>query len=136
MSQQSLGPYINFGGKAREAIEFYHRVLGGKLDLQTMTQQGAMKPAGPGDRIMQARLEADGALIIATDGRPDYPTKVGDHMAIALTGTDKARLTKIFNGLADGGKIKGPLTKQSGDSEVGWLVDKFGMNWMVSIDAA
>ncbi len=136
MSQQSLGPYINFGGKAREAMAFYHKLLGGKLDLQTMTQQGALKPAGPGDRIMQARLEADGALIVATDGRPDYPARVGDHMAIALAGTDRVRLGKIFNDLADGGKIKGPLTKQSGGAEVGWLVDKFGMNWMVSIDQA
>ncbi len=136
MSQQSLGPYINFGGKAREAMEFYHKLLGGKLDLQTMTQQGVSKPAGPGDRIMQARLEADGVLIVATDGRPDYPAKVGDHMAIALAGRDRARLSKIFNDLADGGKIKGPLTKQPGGGEVGWLLDKFGMNWMVSIDKA
>ena len=136
MSQKTLGPYINFGGKAREAMEFYHRLLGGKLDLQTMTQQGAMKPAGPGDRIMQARLEADGALIVATDGHPDYPAKVGDHMAIALAGTDGARLTTIFNDLADGGKIKGPLTKQGAGHEVGWLLDKFDINWMVSIDTA
>ncbi len=136
MSRQSLGPYINFGGRAREAMEFYHKLLGGTLDLQTMTQQGVLKPAGPGDRIMQARLEADSALIVATDGRPDYPAKVGDHMAIALAGTDKSRLTKIFSDLADGGKIKGRLTKQSGGAEVGWLVDKFGMNWMVSIDQA
>jgi PhnB protein len=85
---------------------------------------------------MQARLEADGALIIATDGHPKYPATVGDHMAIALTGSDRVRLTEIFNDLADGGKIKGPPTKQSGGGEVGLLVDKFGLNWMVSIDTA
>src|SRR5713101_5798832 len=121
MSQQYLGPYINFGGRAREAMEFYHRLLGGTLDLQTMNQQGVSKPAGPGDRIMQARLEADGALIIASDGHPDYPAKVGDNMAIALAGTDRVRVSKIFNDLADGGKIKGPLTKQPGGGEVGWV---------------
>jgi hypothetical protein len=84
----------------------------------------------------KAREAAGRALIIATDGRPEYPAKVGDHMAIALAGTDRVRLSKIFNDLADGGKIKGPLTKQSGGGEVGWLVDKFGMNWMVSTDKA
>src|SRR5713226_8517134 len=136
MSQQYLGPYINFQGRAREAMEFYHRVLGGRLDLQASNEQGVLKSAGPRDRIMNARLEADGALIVASDGHPDYPAKVGENMAIALAGTDRVRVSKIFNDLADGGKIKGPLTKQPGGGEVGWMMDKFGINWMVSIDEA
>lgn len=118
MSRQYLGPYINFAGRAREAMEFYRRVLGGRLDLQAL------------------RLEADGAVIIATDGHPDYPAKVGENMAIAIGGTDKDRLTKVFNGLAEGGKIKMPPAEQSSGPAVGWLTDKFGINWMVSIDRA
>lgn len=136
MSQQYLSPYINFQGRAREAMEFYHKVLGGKLDLQAWNEQGAPKPAGPGDRITHARLDADGVVIIASDGHPDYPAKVGDHMGIAVGGTDKDRLTKIFNGLAEGGQIKMPLAEQSQVANVGWFMDKFGINWMVSIDKA
>jgi uncharacterized glyoxalase superfamily protein PhnB len=49
---------------------------------------------------------------------------------------DKARLTKIFNDLAAGGQLKVPLAKQPSGAEVDWLADKFGMNWMVSIDRA
>ena len=118
MSRQYLGPYINFAGRAREAMEFYQKVLGGKLDLQTL------------------RLETDGALIVASDGHPDYPAKVGDNMAIALGGTDKDRLSKVFAALGEGGRIKMPPAKQPGGAEVGWLTDKFGINWMVSIDKA
>jgi len=56
-------------------------------------------------------------------------------MAIALGGTSKDRLTKIFHGLAEGGKIKGPLGPQPwGGREVGYLMDKFGINWVVSIE--
>jgi PhnB protein len=136
MSQHYVGPYINFQGRAREAMEFYQKVLGGKLELQTMNEQGVSKPAGPGDRITHSWLEADGARIIASDGHPDYPPKVGDNMAIALGGTDKGRLTRTFKDLAEGGKIKMPLSEQSGGANVGWLTDKFGINWMVSIDKA
>ena len=137
MSRQYLGPYINFGGRAREAMEFYRKVLGGNLDLQTLTKQGAFKPAGPEDRIMNARLEAEGAfIIIGTDGHPDYAPTVGDNIAIALGGTDKGRLTKIFSDLAESGKIKGPLAKQPWGVEVGWLVDRFGVNWTVTIETS
>jgi PhnB protein len=136
MSKIQLSPYVNFQGRAREAMEFYHKVLGGKLDLQTLNEQGVSKPAGPGDSVRHARLQADGALIVATDGHPNYPAKVGDNMAIALGGTDKGRLTEIFNALAEGGKIQGPLAKQPWGADVGWLRDKFGINWTVSIDKA
>ncbi len=136
MSKIQLSPYVNFQGRAREAMEFYHKVLGGNLDLQTLNEQGVSKPAGPGDSIMHARLEADGALIIASDGHPRYPAKVGENMAIALSGTDKDQLTKIFNDLAEGGKIKMPPTEQPWGAYVGWLTDKFGIDWMVTIDKA
>jgi PhnB protein len=136
MSKIRLGPYVNFQGQAREAMEFYHQVLGGNLDLRIVNEQGVSKPAGPGDRISNARLEADGALIVASDGHPDYPAKVGDNMAIALGGPDKDRLTRIFNDLAEGGGIQMPLAKQPWGAEVGWLRDKFGINWTVNIDKA
>jgi PhnB protein len=116
MTKIQLSPYVNFQGRAREAMEFYHKVLGGNVDPS------------------YSRLEADGALIFASDGHPDYPAKVGDNVAIALGGTDKDRLTKIFNDLAEGGKIKMPLAKQPWGAEVGWLTDKFAINWTVNIN--
>ena len=87
MSKIQLSAYVNFQGRAREALEFYHQALGGDLELLTVSENGASKPAGPRDRIVQARLEADGPLILASDGHPDYPAKVGDNMGIALSGS-------------------------------------------------
>jgi PhnB protein len=134
MSAFQLGPYVNFQGRAREAMEFYHQTLGGVLDLQTVDGQGVSRPAGPGDSVTYARLEAGGALIIGADGHPDYPAKAGENMAIVLSGTDKERIASIFNDLAGGGGfIKAPLTAQPWGGEAGWLTDKFGINWMVSI---
>lgn len=108
MSKITLRPFVNFHGRARDAVAFYRSVLGADL--------------------------AD--LIVGVDGHPDYPPTVGDNMALAVGGTDKARLSKIFNGLAEGGKIKMPLAKQSSGGEVGWLVDRFGINWTVTVDKA
>jgi PhnB protein len=130
MSRQYLCPYINFQGRAREAMEFYQKALGGKLDLQTSDGRSAPRPAGPQDRITNARLEGDGVRIVGTDGHPDYPAKVGENLAIALNGTDKAQLTKSFNALAEGGTVKMPLGEQ------GYLLDKFGINWVVSVEQA
>jgi PhnB protein len=129
-----LGPYINFQGRAREAMEFYRKILGGSLDLQTVDTQGSPRPAGPGDRITDARLESDGIHITASDGHPDYPATVGENMGIALRGTDRDRLTGVFNSLAEGGSIKMPLTKAPW-GEAGWVQDKFGITWSVNVES-
>ncbi len=133
MSQLFVNPYINFQNRAREAMEFYHKLLGGKLELLTFNPDGAPKPAGPDDRIMHSRLESDGAIIMGTDGMAEYPPAVGDNFAIALGGTGKGRLTAIFDGLAEGGKVKQGLKEESWGDTFGWLEDKFGINWMVNI---
>lgn len=135
MSTIHLSPYVNFQGQAREAMEFYHQALGGTLDLRTMSAQGVSTPACPGDRITHARLQAEGAVIVGSDGHPNFPPTTGDNMAIALSGTDKDRLSTIFSALAEGGHIKMPLSERSGGA-VGFLVDKFGINWTVSVDKA
>jgi len=58
--------------------EFYHKVLGGHLDLQTLTKGGAFKPAGPGDRIMNARLvQQFGTASIAGIVFVDSPVSAG-----------------------------------------------------------
>lgn len=112
MTGQHLVPYINFQGQAREAMEFYQRVLGGTLQLHAGGEQGPPRPAEAGDRIMYARLEADGLVIVASDGHPSYPAKVGDHIGLQIGGADEAQLRAIFDGLADGGHVGMPLTKQ------------------------
>ena len=136
MTERYLSPYVNFQGRAREAMEHYQKVLGGKLDLRTVNEQGVATPAGPGDRIMHARLEADGAVIIGVDGHPDYPATVGENVALTAGGTDGDRLTRVFDGLAEGGRVKQPPSPTPWGAEVGYLLDKFGINWIVSIDKA
>lgn len=136
MSQLFINPYINFGGRAREAFEFYQKALGGKLDLLAAGPAGPPKPAGPDDQIMHGRLESDGAIIMGTDGMKEYPAKVGENFAIALGGSDHERLANIFDQLSEGGKVKMPLKEESWGDTFGWLEDKFGINWMVNISKA
>jgi PhnB protein len=133
MSQLFINPYINFQGRAQEAMKFYQKVLGGKLDLLTFSPDGPPREAGPGDTIMHSRLESDSAIIMGTDGMSDHPPTTGDNFAIALGGSDHERLSKIFEQLGEGGTVKQTLKTESWGDTFGWLEDKFGINWMVNI---
>lgn len=135
MSQQ-IAPYINFQGKCQEAMKFYQAALGGELDLQKMGASGQLEPAGPEDQIMHSKLEADGAIIMASDGSPDYPPTVGDNLAIALSGKDKDKLSQAFDKLSAGGNVKQALSPSPWGSLFGFMEDKYGIIWMVDIEGA
>ena len=131
--KQQVGPYINFQGHAREAMELYQTFLGGKLELFAAGEQGAPRPAGPGDRIMHGRLSGDGLLVIGSDGHPDYPPTNGDNIALVLVGSDKAAMQAAFETLSQGGLVKMPLTEGSWGGAAAWLTDRFGVNWNLDL---
>ena len=133
MGQLVANPYINFQGRAREAMTFYQAAFGGTLDLLAFDEGGAPRPANQNDAIMHSRLAADGVTIMATDGMPTYPPTVGDNMAITVVGSDRERLTTIFTKLSEGGMVKQALKEESWGDTFGYFTDKFGINWMIDI---
>jgi PhnB protein len=128
-----VAPYINFQGRAREAMELYHSILGGKLELYAAGEGGAPRPAEQGDRIQHARLSGDGFLIVGSDGHPSYPATAGDNIAIALVGRDRAAMQSAFEKLAEGGQVKMPLTEGPWGGAAAWLSDRFGINWNLDL---
>jgi len=127
-----LNPYLAFSGNARQAMEFYQEVLGGKLELGTVGQFGS--PDAPNaDKIMHARLGTpDGYTVMGWDVREDMPLNPGNNVALYLGGDD-AKLRDYFEKLSAGGTVTLPLEKQVWGDEAGSLVDQFGITWMVNI---
>ena len=123
-------------GRTRAALEFYHEALGGELTLLAMKQDGTLQEATADEAIMHGALTSDGLLIMGSDGSPDYPVSDGDNISIALSGSDRERLTAAFAKLSAGGEVKQQLTRESWGDEFGHFVDKFGINWMVNISAS
>jgi len=133
--KQQVAPYINFQGRAREAMELYQRVLGGKLELYAAGENGAPRPAEPGDPIQHARLRGDGFLVIGSDGHPSYPPTRGDNVAIVLVGREQAAMQAAFERLSEGGQVKMPLTEGPWGGAAAWLTDRFGINWNLDLEA-
>ena len=129
----TLNPYLNFPGTARDAMSFYQGVLGGDLTMNTFGEYGA---DGPGaDGIMHAQLTTpDGFTIMASDMPPgqEGTHSPGNTITVSLSG-DGESLRGYWNGLSDGATVTMPLEKQMWGDEFGALVDKFGIPWMVNI---
>ncbi len=128
-----LNPYISFNGNAREALEYYQRVLGGTLTLSTFGEFGA-PDASQADKIMHGQLETDaGFTLMGADMPPDQPHKPGNDIAVSLSGDDSAELHGYWEKLSSGGTVSVPLEKQMWGDEFGSCVDQFGIGWLVNI---
>jgi len=128
-----LNPYINFGGDAREAMEFYRGIFGGELTINTFGEYGNDDPA-LADQTMHAQLETDrGFTLMASDGPPGTELTVGDNISISLSGDDANELHGYWDRLSESGKVLMPLEQQMWGDEFGMCVDRFGISWMVNV---
>ena len=131
-----LNPYISFPGTAREAMEFYQRVLGGSLTLNTFGEFGA-QDAPDANNIMHGMLETDrGFTLMGADTPPGMEHQPGNNISVSLSGDDADELRGYWEQLSDGGTVTVPLEKQMWGDEFGACVDRFGISWMVNISRA
>jgi PhnB protein len=131
-----LNPYLNFDGNCEEAMKFYENVFGGELTVSRFKEfPHSSIPAEYEDKVMHAALTANGIAIMASDGMPGRKVTFGDSVNCSLSGEDEAVLTKYFAGLSDGGTVTMPLEKQVWGDQFGMVTDKFGIHWLVNINA-
>ena len=131
-----LNAYIFFDGNCAEAMRYYERLLGGKIEMMMTHAESPMAAqtascAAP-DRIMHARLVfPEGGLLMASDAMANQPYDAMKGFTLSLNYETPDEARRIFNGLADGGKINMPMEKTFWAQAFGMVVDRFGTPWMV-----
>jgi PhnB protein len=132
--QTKLNPYISFKDNAREAMEFYQSVFGGKLVMNTFKEFNASQDPSEDNKIMHAQLEAkDGMTLMGADtpGRMEY--RPGTNFCVSLSGDNETDLRSYYEKLSSGGMVLEPLVKSPWGDTFGMCTDKFGVTWMVNI---
>lgn len=128
----SLTPYLFFNGNCREALKFYERCFGGKLELMTYGDaQGSGCPLGLKDNIMHGALTSKQLLLMASDRADATPTP-GDNVSLSLNCDSLSEIEELFKALSDGGKVGMPLHDAFWGDRFGTLTDRFGINWMLN----
>ncbi len=132
--RSNLNPYLSFRDNAREAMEFYQTVFGGKLEMQTFKEFHASQDPNEDNKIMHAMLTADnGIVFMASDTPNNMEYRTGTNISMSLSGDNAAELTAYYEKLSAGGTIAMPLEKAPWGDTFGMVTDKFGVPWLVNI---
>ena len=130
-----LTPYLQFDGRAEEAIQFYKAALGAEVVMMLRFKESpdqSMLAPGSENKIMHATLRVGESTFHASDGHCGGQSKF-DGFNLNLLFKSDAEAQKTFAALADGGKVCMPLTKTFFSSNFGMVNDRFGVPWMVYV---
>jgi PhnB protein len=126
-------PYLFFDGRCEEAIEFYRKALGAKVEMMMRFKENPEpqhNPTGAENKVMHACITIGDTQVMASDGHCAGKPKF-DGFSLSLAAKDDAEADKLFKALADGGQVRMPLGSTFFASRFGMVADRFGVGWMV-----
>lgn len=133
-----IQPYLFFDGRCEEAVEFYRKALGAKVEMLMRYKDSpdppppGMVPPGSENKVMHASLRVGDAVLMASDGHcQGKPSFQG--FSLSLDASSEAEADRLFNALADGGKVQMPLGKTFFSPRFGMVADRFGVAWMIIV---
>ncbi len=135
-SKAEVSAYLVFSGECEAAFKFYEKCLGGKIEMIMTFGDSPMSQQAPAEwrnKVMHARMTVGNTVLMGSDAPPDrYEQPKGFSMSVSIK--DPAEAERMFNELADGGKVQMPLEKTFWAVKFGMLVDRFSIPWMINCE--
>ena len=133
----TVQPYLFFGGRCEEALEFYRKSIG--LEIVTLRRFKESPEPVPNlpdcfdDKIMHATVRLGESMWMASDGQCEgNPAFEG--FSLSITVPDESEAERICGALSKDGLVVMPLEKTFWTSKFGVVQDRFGLSWMVSVE--
>lgn len=137
MSNPIVQPYLFFAGRCEEALQFYRDALGAQVEMLLRFSESpdppppGTVPPGFENKVMHCSFRIGQTTLMASDGCDEGTRFDGFSLSISLP--DEAVVDRVFNALAEGGKVQMPPEKTFWSPRFGMVTDRFGVGWMVGV---
>ncbi len=133
-------PYLFFNGRCEEALEFYRKALGAEVEMLMRFKDSpdppppGVVPPGSENKVMHTSFRIGETTVMASDGCASGESGF-QGFSLSISAPDAAAADRMFKALADGGQVQMPLGKTFWSPCFGMLADRFGVGWMVGVEA-
>lgn len=137
MNLPLIEPYLFFNGRCEEALDFYTKALGAKVEM-LMRFKDSPEPHPPGmvpdgwtNKVMHASFRLGDNVVMASDGCGDGGKFEGFCLSISVA--DETEAKRLFETLSAEGEVTMPLGKTFWSPCFGMVADRFGIGWMIGV---
>ena len=146
--------HLNLPGTARAALDFYASVFDGEVTAAaTYGDFGRPRDLPGADKVVFGRVDAadgfrllaydvpgldttDTAAVAGTTRRVDGTTVTDRTFFQSLQGETLEEVEALWQRLAEGADVVEPLAASAWSPGFGMLTDRFGVTWVVDVQAA
>ena len=129
--------HLNFRGDARQALDFYQSVFGGRTVSVTYKDAGNVRNENEADWVMWGEVVGDnGFHVMAYDVPSQLPWSRGeDPFFVSVRGDDADEISALWEKLSEGSRVVRPLEAAQWAPLYGMLTDRFSVTWVLDVTA-
>ncbi|MGE7766061.1 VOC family protein [Peribacillus sp. NPDC096540] len=124
-------PFLMFQGNAKEAMNYYTSLIE-ESEITSMTRYGANE-AGAEGSVMRASFTLKGQELMCIDSNIKHEFTFTPSFSLFITCDTEEEIDRIYESLTDGGEVLMPLADYSFSQKFGWVADKFGVSWQLTL---
>jgi predicted 3-demethylubiquinone-9 3-methyltransferase (glyoxalase superfamily) len=128
---KKVTPFLMFEGQAEEAMNYYTSLIE-ESKITSITRYGAEGPGKEGS-VIQATFTLKGQEFMCIDSYVQHEFTFTPSYSTSLTCSNEQEIDDLYEKLSEGGSILMPLGDYSFSKKFGWIVDKFGVSWQLTL---
>ncbi|WP_430476822.1 VOC family protein [Bacillus cereus] len=130
-TNQKITTFLMFEGKAEEAMNFYTSLF----DQSEIVSISRYDENGPGKEgtVIHATFTLNGQEFMCIDSFVNHDFTFTPAMSLYVTCETEEEIETVFHKLAQDGAVLMPLGAYPFSKKFGWLNDKFGVSWQLTL---
>ncbi|MBL0386080.1 VOC family protein [Tumebacillus sp. ITR2] len=123
--------FFMFEGKAEEAMNFYISIFD-KSEITSISRYGANE-AGAEGSVKHAIFTLNGQEFMCIDSFVNHGFTFTPSISLYVTCDTEEEIDRAFEKLSRDGSILMPLAPYPFSKKFGWVADRFGVTWQLSL---
>ncbi|WP_144611382.1 VOC family protein [Bacillus cereus] len=130
-TNQKITTFLMFEGNAEEAMNFYMSLF----DQSEIVNISRYDENGPGKEgsVIHATFTLNGQEFMCIDSYVKHAFTFTPSMSLYVTCETEEEIETVFHKLAQDGSVLMPLGSYPFSKKFGWLNDKYGVSWQLTL---
>jgi predicted 3-demethylubiquinone-9 3-methyltransferase (glyoxalase superfamily) len=129
---QKVTTFLMFTGQAEAAMNLYTSLFK-QSEILNLTRYGA-NAAGAEGTVLHATFTLNGQEFMCIDSSAQHEFTFTPSMSLYVRCTTEEEIDAVFATLAQDGQVLMPLDRYPFSAKFGWLADRFGVSWQLSLE--